>query len=43
MENGLKYYLIKITRHIGDMNGLGLANKNGIPNRILLINVQGLK
>jgi hypothetical protein len=26
-----------------DMNGLVLANKSGIPNRILLINAQGLK
>jgi hypothetical protein len=40
---GLNYYLIKKSRHIDYMNGLGLANKNGVSNRILLINAQGVK
>lgn len=42
-KNGLKYYSIKIIRLVDDMNPPVLANKNGIQNRILLINVQGLK
>jgi hypothetical protein len=41
-KKGLKYYLIKIIRHVDDMNGLALANKNGISYRMLLINAQGL-
>ena len=42
-KNGLKHYFIKISRHTDDMNGLVMANKNGIQNRILLIDAKGLK
>jgi peptide deformylase len=42
-KNGLKYYLNKICQHADDTNGLGLANKHGIPKRTWLINVEGLK
>jgi len=43
MGNGLKYYLIKISRHVDDVNSLALTNKNDIPNRTLLVNAHGLK
>jgi len=32
-----------MSRNVDVMKGLVMANKNGLPNRILLINARGLK